>query len=75
MNRPPLRCRVKELEQKYENVFFWLCCDTGKTLLNCLNIIFVKKLFEYIFLTFRAGIDYNKNSLKILNLNSMFFDV
>ena len=75
MNKSPLRYCVKELQQKYENVLFWLCCDTGKTLLNYLNIIFVKQPSEYIFRTFRAGIDYNKNSLKILNLNSMFFVV
>ena len=68
MNKRSSTCRVRELKQKYENILFLLYCGSGKMLLNYLNIIFVKQLFEHIFLTFRDGIDYNKNSLKILNL-------
>ena len=68
MNKRPSICRVRELKQKYENILFLLYCGSGKILLNYLNIIFVKQPFEHIFLTFRAGTDYNKNSLKILNL-------
>ena len=68
MNKRPSICRVRELKQKYENILFLLYCGSGKMLLNYLNIIFVKQPFEHIFLTLRAGIAYNKNSLKILNL-------
>ena len=68
MNKHPSICRVKKLRQKYENILFSLYCDSGKLLLNYLNIIFEKQPFEHIFLTFRADIDYNKNYLKILNL-------
>ena len=58
----------KELKQKYEDILFSLYCDTGELLLDYLNIIFVKQPFEHILLAFRAGIEYNKNSLSILNL-------
>ena len=68
MNKRLSICRVRELKQKYENILILLYCRSGKMLLNYLNIIFVKQPFEHIFLTFRAGIDYNKNYLKILNL-------
>ena len=64
---PSISC-VKELEQKYENILFSIYCDVGKVLSNYLNIIFEKQLFEQIFLAFRAGNDYNKNSLNISNL-------
>ena len=65
MNKRPSICRVRELKQKYENILFLLYRGSGKMLLNYLNIIFVKQSFEHIFLTFRAGINYNKNSLKV----------
>ena len=65
MNKRPSICRVRELKQKYENILFLLYRGSGKMLLNYLNIIFVKQPFEHIFLTFRAGINYNKNSLKV----------
>ena len=68
MNKRPSICCVKELKQKYENILFSLYCDSGKLLLSYLNIIFEKQPFERIFLTFRAAVDYNKNSLRILNL-------
>ena len=68
MNKRPSIYRVRELKQKYENILFLLYCGSSKMHLNYLNIIFVKQPFEHIFLTFRAGIDYNKNSLKILDL-------
>ena len=66
---------------KYENENqLWkyslsLYCETGKMLLEYLNVIFSRQPFEYIFLTFRPSIDYNKNSLKILNLKWRFFVV
>ena len=59
---------MRELKKKYENILFSLYCGSGKMLLNYLNIISVKQPFEDTFLTFAACIDYNKNSLKILNL-------
>ena len=65
MNKRPSICRVRELKQKYENILFLLYRGSGKMLLNYLNIIFVKQSFEHISLTFRAGINYNKNSLKV----------
>ena len=65
MNKRPSICRVRELKQKYENILFLLYRGSGKMLLNYLNIISVKQPFEHIFLTFRAGINYNKNSLKV----------
>ena len=68
MKKSPSICRVKELKQKYKNILFSIYCDVGKVLLNYLNIIFKKQPLEHTFLTFRAGIDYNKNSLNILNL-------
>ena len=68
MNKRPSICRVRELKQKYENILFSLYCDSGKMLLNYLNIIFVNQQIEHIFLTLKAGIDCNKNYLKILNL-------
>ena len=68
MNKLPSICCAKELKQKYEDILFSLYCDTGELLLDYLNIIFVKQPFELILLTFRAGIEYNKNSLNILNL-------
>ena len=73
MNKRPSICREKELKQKYENIQFLLYCDSDKLLPNYLNIIFEKQPFEHIFLTFRAGIDYKKNSLKILNLKWRVF--
>ena len=69
MNKHPSICRVSKLKQKYENIFFLLYCGSGKMLLNYQNIIFVKQPFEHIILFFTAGIDYNKNSVKISNLN------
>ena len=60
-------------KQKYEDILFSLYCETGELLLDYLNIIFVKQPFEHILLTFRAGIEYNKNSLNILNLKGRFF--
>ena len=39
MNKRPSICRVRELKQKYENTLFSLYCDSGKMLLNYLNII------------------------------------
>ena len=68
MKKSPSICCVKELKQKYENILFSIYCDLGKVLSNYLNIIFEKQLFEQIFLACRAGNDYNKNSLNILNL-------
>ena len=68
MNKCPSICCVKDLNQKYENILFSLYCDSGKLLLNYLNIIFEKQPSEHIFLSFRAGSDYHKNYLKILNL-------
>ena len=68
-------CRVKELKQKHENILFLIYCNVGEVLLNYLNIIFEKQPFEHIFLTFRAGINYSKNSLNILNLKGKFFAV
>ena len=53
---------------KYENILFSLYCDSGKLLLNYLNIILEKQPSEHILLSFRAGSDYHKNYLKILNL-------
>ena len=69
MSKSPSSCHVKALKQKYENILFSLCCDTGKILLDYLNVIFLRQSFEHIFLTFRPNIDHNKNYLKILNLN------
>ena len=37
-----------------------LYCETGKMLLEYLNVIFSRQPFEYIFLTFRPSINYNK---------------
>ena len=67
VNKHPSICRLRELRQKYVNILFSLYCDSGKLLLNYLNIIFEKQPFEHISLAFTAGIDYNKNYLKILN--------
>ena len=60
MRKHPSICCVKELKQNYENILLSIYCDTGKILLNYLNIIFVKQPFDHIFLTFRAGINYQK---------------
>ena len=42
-------------------------------ILNYLNVVMSSQSFEHIFFTFRTGIDYNKNSLRILNLKRKFF--
>ena len=42
-----------------------LYCDSGKLLLNYMNIIFEKQPSEHIFISFRAGSDYHENYLKI----------
>ena len=68
INKSPSSCHVKALKQKYENILFSLYCDAGKMLLDYLNVIFSRQPFGHIFLTFRPSTDYNKNSLKILNL-------
>ena len=39
-----------------------------------LNVIFSRQPFKRIFLTFQHSTDYNKNSLKILNLKWRFFE-
>ena len=42
--------------------------NAGKSILNYLNVIMSSCPFEHVFFTYRAGIDYNKKSLQILNL-------
>ena len=42
--------------------------NAGKSILNYLNVIMSSCTFGHVFLTYRAGIDYNKKSLQILNL-------
>ena len=56
-NKSPSNCCVKELKQKYENILFSLYCNTGKILLNYLNVIMSSCQFEHGFFTYRAGID------------------
>ena len=67
-NRSPSNYYVNRFRQNYENILFPLCCNTGKTLLNYLNGVMSSQPFEHIFFTFRTGIDYNKNYLRILTL-------
>ena len=46
-NKSSSNCRVKELKQKYENILFSLYCNTGKILLNYLNVIMSSCPFEH----------------------------
>ena len=64
MNKFPSSCHIKALNQKYENILVSLHCDAAKMLLDYLNVIFSRQLFEHIFLTLPST-DYNKNYLSV----------
>ena len=66
-NKSPSMFCIKQLKQKCENILFSLYCNTGKILLNYLNVIMSNCSFEHVFFTYRPGINYNEKSLPILN--------
>ena len=56
--------RVKE---KITERVFDCVVDVGKNIMTYLNVVLHNVAFEHIFLTFKPGVDYNRDSLKILN--------
>ena len=67
-NKSPSNCYVNRFRKNHENILFSLYCNTGKMLVNYLNGVISSQPFKHIFFAFRAGIDYNENTLRILKL-------
>ena len=58
---------VKKVKEKITKRVFYCVVDIGKNLMSFLNVVLDSVAFEHIFLTFKPNIDYNSDSLKILN--------
>ena len=58
---------VKKMKEKITKKVFDCLVDVGKNLMIYLNVVLDNVVFEHIFLTFNPDVDYNSDSLKILN--------
>ena len=59
--------KVMKAKEKIRKRVFDCVADVRKNIISYLNIVLDNVAFELIFLTFKPDIDYNSDSLKILN--------
>ena len=58
---------VKKVKEKITKKKFDCVVDVGKNLMGYLNVVLDNVTFGHILLTFKPDVDYNSDSLKILN--------
>ena len=58
--------KIGKVKEKITKRVFDCIVDVGKNLVSYLNIVLDNVAFEHTFLTFKPGVDYNSDSLKIL---------
>ena len=58
---------VKKVKEKTTKKEFDCVVDVGKNLMGYLNVVLDNVTFEHISLTFKPDVDYDSDSLKILN--------
>ena len=64
-------CSSKQTVSKIKRLNNTLVCcysETGGKLMRYLNLVLSSEAFEWIFITYRSGIDYNNKTFEILNL-------
>ena len=58
---------VKRVKEKITKRVFDCIVDVGKNIMSYLNVVLYNVAFKHIFLTFKSGVNYNSDGLKILN--------
>ena len=59
---------VSKIRKRLNNTLISCYPETGGKLMRYLNLALFSEVFEWIFFTYRSGIDYNNETFKILNL-------
>ena len=59
--------KIRKAKEKIIKRVFDCIVDVGKNLISYLNTVLDNVAFEHVFLTFKTGVDYNSDSLKVLD--------
>ena len=57
-----------KIRKRLANVLISCYSETGGKLMRSLNLVLSSETFEWIFFTYRSGIDYNNETFKFLKL-------
>ena len=64
---------VSKIRKRLNNTLISCNSETGGKLMRYLNLVLSSVEFEWIFFTYRSGIDYKNKNFKILNLKLRYF--
>ena len=66
---------VSKIRKRLNNTLISCYSETGGKLMRYLNLVLSSEALEWIFITYRSGIDYNNETFEILNLKWRYFVV